>query len=320
MPTRLKVFSTRRLPRAVEQKLRKLTDIEFGDDEREYSADDLVSLAQNRDVLVVTLMEPVTAEVAGKLPETVRLVSTVSAGTDHLDVKALTARGIGVSNTPGAVTDTTAEIAMLLILGAARRAREGLAMVEQDKWRGWRPTQLLGLGLSGAKLGLIGCGRIGQAVATRAAAFGMEVHYHGPREVPGAEAKFHARLETMLELCDVVSLHCPSTPATRGLIDEEHLALCKPGVIIVNTARGDLVNDDALIAALKSGHVAAAGLDVFAGEPQLHATYRSLPNVFALPHLGTATEEARTAMGMLVVDNIVAHADGKPLPNAVKPR
>jgi lactate dehydrogenase-like 2-hydroxyacid dehydrogenase len=194
-----------------------------------------------------------------------------------------------------------------------------MALVQNDRWTGWRPTQLLGRGLAGSKLGLIGFGRIGQAVAERAKAFGMEVHYHGPREIAGAGAQFHARLETMLAISDFVSLHCPSRPETRGLIDREHLALCKPGAILVNTARGDLVDDDALVEALQSGHIAAAGLDVFAGEPRLHDGYRTLPNVFALPHLGTATEEARTAMGLLVVDNLRAFAAGAPLPNAVKP-
>lgn len=316
----LSVLATRRLPREVEAQLSTLCDFAPGDDGREYSADDLVAAAAGRDVLVVTLTEALPADVVARLPNSVRMVATVSAGTDHLAVKALTARGIAVSNTPGAVTDTTAEIAMLLMLGAARRANEGLTIIREDRWRGWRPTQLLGLGLSGARLGLIGFGRIGQAVAERSAAFGMEIYYHGPRPVEGASGSFHARLELLLEIADIVSLHCPSTAATRGLVNEDFLAMCRPGVIIVNTARGDLVDDDALIAALHRGHVAAAGLDVFAGEPAIHSSYRDLPNVFALPHLGTATNAARTAMGMLVVDNIRALADGNPLPNAVKPR
>lgn len=316
----LSVFATRRLPRAVEAHLSTLCDFSPGDDDRAYSADDLVVAAAGRDVLIVTLTEALPADVVARLPDCVRMVATISVGTDHLAVKALAERGIAVSNTPGAVTDTTAEIAMLLMLGAARRANEGLTLIREDRWRGWRPTQLLGLGLSGARLGLIGFGRIGQAVAARSATFGMDIHYHGPRPIEGADATFHARLESLLEIADVVSLHCPSTTVTRGLVNDDFLAMCRPGVIIVNTARGDLVDDEALIAALRSGHVAAAGLDVFAGEPAIHAVYRDLPNVFALPHLGTATNEARTAMGMLVVDNIRAFARGEPLPNAVKPR
>lgn len=317
---KLRAKATRRLPGRVEEILHGLTAFSRGDDHAAYTADDIVALAQDADVLIVTLTEKVSPDVAARLPDSVRLVATVSAGTDHLAVKALGERGIQVSNTPGAVTDTTAEIAMLLILGAARRANEGLSLVQQNRWKGWRPTQLLGLGMRGARLGLIGYGRIGQAVAARAAAFGCEIHYHGPRPVADAIGTYHERLETLLAVADIVSLHCPSTAQTRGLVNETFLAMCKDGVIIVNTARGDLIDDAALIAALHRGDVMAAGLDVFAGEPDIHPDYRGLPNVFVLPHLGTATHMARTEMGMLVVDNIRALAEGQPLPNAVKSR
>ena len=249
---------------------------------------------------MVTLLEKLTADVIAWLPKTVRMVATCSVGTDHIDLAAAKSRGLIVTNTPGAVVEATADIAFLLILAATRRASEGEAMVRSDTWPGWRPTQLLGMGLQGRRLGLVGFGGIGQAVARRALAFGMEVHWHGPGRSPAPTCRrrpYHARLEDLLALSDVLSLHAPSGPETRNLVNAETLALLPPGAVVVNTARGDLVDDDALITALKGGRLMAAGLDVYRGEPALDPRYRTLPNVALLPHLGTATLETRTGMG-----------------------
>lgn len=310
----------KRLPATVETALSERYRTTFGDDETLYTASEILARAEGCDALVVTLLEKLTADVIDWLPKTVRMVATCSVGTDHIDLAAAKSRGLVVTNTPGAVVEATADIAFLLILAATRRASEGEAMVRGDKWPGWRPTQLLGMGLQGRRLGLVGFGGIGQAVARRALAFGMEVHWHGPRPKSGPDlpkATFHARLEDLLAVSDVLSLHAPSGPETRNLVNAETLAQLPPGAVVVNTARGDLVDDDALIAALKGGRLMAAGLDVYRGEPALDPRYRSLPNVALLPHLGTATLETRTGMGMLCVDNLDAFFEGREPPNRV---
>jgi glyoxylate reductase len=310
----------KRLPPAVEAALTDRFVASLGDDETIYSADEIVGLAEGCDALVVTLLEKLTADVIARLPERVRMVATCSVGTDHIDLAAAKRRGLIVTNTPGAVVEATADIAFLLILGATRRASEGEAMVRGDTWPGFRPTQLLGMGLQGRRLGLVGFGGIGQAVARRALAFGMEVHWHGPRPKAGPDlpkATFHARLEDLLAVSDVLSLHAPSGPETRNLVNAETLALLPPGAVVINTARGDLVDDEALIAALKGGRLMAAGLDVYRGEPAIDPRYRTLKNVFLLPHLGTATLETRTGMGMLCVENLEAYFEGREPANRV---
>lgn len=310
----------KRLPATVETALTERYRTTFGEDETLYTASEILARAEGCDALVVTLLEKLTADVIAWLPKTVRMVATCSVGTDHIDLPAAKSRGLIVTNTPGAVVEATADIAFLLILAATRRASEGEAMVRTDTWPGWRPTQLLGMGLQGRRLGLVGFGGIGQAVARRALAFGMEVHWHGPRPKSGPDlpkATYHARLEDLLAVSDVLSLHAPSGPETRNLVNAETLAQLPPGAVVVNTARGDLVDDDALIAALKGGHLMAAGLDVYRGEPALDPRYRTLPNVALLPHLGTATLETRTGMGMLCVDNLDAFFEGREPPNRV---
>ncbi len=310
----------KRLPATVETALSERYRTTFGDDETLYTASEILARAEGCDALVVTLLEKLTADVIDWLPKTVRMVATCSVGTDHIDLAAAKNRGLVVTNTPGAVVEATADIAFLLILAATRRASEGEAMVRGDKWPGWRPTQLLGMGLQGRRLGLVGFGGIGQAVARRALAFGMEVNWHGPRPKSGPDlpkATFHAKLEDLLAVSDVLSLHAPSGPETRNLVNAETLAQLPPGAVVVNTARGDLVDDDALIAALKGGRLMAAGLDVYRGEPALDPRYRTLPNVALLPHLGTATLETRTGMGMLCVDNLDAFFEGREPPNRV---
>jgi len=269
----------------------------------------LAAHAEGADGLLVAPGNAVTADVIAALPASARVVATFSVGFEHIDLEAARARGLLVTNTPDVLTDATAEIALLCLLGAARRAGEGEALMRAGTWAGWTPTHLLGTQLSGKRLGLVGMGRIGQAVAHRARAFGMTIHYHNRRRLPPEReqgAVFHESLEAMLPECDMLSLHCPATPETTGLMNASRLALLPKGAILVNTARGTIVDDDALIAALRSGHLAAAGLDVYAGEPAGHPAYRTLPNTFLLPHLGSATVETRNAMGFRALDNLDA--------------
>jgi glyoxylate reductase len=242
------------------------------------------------------------------------MIATFSVGTDHIDIPAAKAKGIAVSNTPDVLTDATADIALLLMLGAARGAVWGDRMVRENRWGVPSPTSPLGFDVTGRRLGIIGMGRIGQAVAKRAKAFDMALHYHNRRQVDATlehGATFHAKLEGMLPHCDFLSINCASTPDTRALINERAIALLPQDAIVVNTARGEIVDDDALISALKSGRLAAAGLDVFKNEPNIDPRYRELENVFMLPHLGSATQNTRIAMGMKAVDNLEAFFRGE---------
>lgn len=225
-----------------------------------------------------------------------------------------------MTNTPGVLTDATAEVAMLLMLGAARRASEGERMIRSGTWSGWAPTQLLGLQLSGRRLGIFGMGRIGQAVARRARAFGMTIHYAGRRRLPPEEeqgALYHADVDDFLAHCDVLSLHCPATPETYHWLNAARIARLPDGAVVVNTARGSVIDDAALIDALRSGKVEAAGLDVFENEPALDPRYRDLSNTFLLPHLGSATVETRNAMGFKALDNLDAFFAGREPPDRV---
>lgn len=253
------------------------------------------------------------AQIIALLPASVRAIATFSVGFNHIDLHAARARRIVVTNTPDVLTDATADVAMLLMLGAARRAGEGEALMRARAWRGWAPTQLLGTHLGGKSLGIVGLGRIGTAVAKRAAAFGLQIHYLSktPKQIEGLALQHHCNESTFWPRCHFLSLHLPATAETRGFLNSQRLSCLPAGVIVVNTARGDVVDDDALIAALRSGHVAAAGLDVFAGEPHFRAEYALLPNTFLLPHLGSATFETRCAMGHRALDNLDAIFAGR---------
>ncbi len=265
--------------------------------------------------VLITPRDKMTATAIATLPASVKILATFSVGYDHIDVSAATARGLIVTNTPDVLTEATADIALLLILAASRRAREGEAMVREATWVGWNPMQLIGWQITGKRLGIVGMGRIGQALAHRARACGMQIHYHNRSRLPAdaeAGAIYHASLDSLLPMSDVLSLHAPASAETDRLMTAARIAALPRGAILVNTARGSLVDDDALIAALGSGHLAAAGLDVFAGEPNIDPRYRSLPNVFPLPHLGSATIETRTAMGMRALDNLAAVLAGRP--------
>lgn len=312
--TRPSILVTRKLPDDVEERLSRHFAARLNPQDRLYSADELAAAAKGFDGLLVTPAEKMTAQAIGRLPTSVRIIATFSVGFDHIDVPAAKARGIAVTNTPDVLTDATADIAMLLLLGAARGASWGERMVRDDRWTSWSPVHPLGHDVTGRRLGILGMGRIGQAMAKRARAFDMTIHYHGrSRLAPELEqgAVYHAGFEDMLPHCDFLSVHCASTPETRGLINEAAIVLLPRDAIIVNTSRGDVVDDDALIAALKSGRLAAAGLDVFRGEPNIDPRYRTLDNVFLLPHLGSATRQTRSAMGHRAVDNLEAFFAGK---------
>ncbi len=311
---------TRRLSPAVIERAGRDYDLDLNAEDKIMSSEELVARCQGKDALLVTLTEKFTPEVIAQLPASVRIIATYSVGYEHIDLQAAKARGIRVSNTPDAVTIATAEIAMLLILGSARRAPEGERLLRDKKWGGWQPMQLIGCRLDGKRLGIYGMGKIGQALAKRARAFDMEIHYHNRRRLSAAEeqgAIFHDTLDSMLAVSDVFSVNAPSTPETRGAINASVFAKLPRGAIVVNTARGDLINDDDLIAALKSGQVGYAGLDVFKGEPNIHEGYYGLENVFLLPHMGTSVIEARNEMGFAALDNIDAALAGGELPSAL---
>ncbi|RYY35119.1 MAG: D-glycerate dehydrogenase, partial [Sphingomonadales bacterium] len=251
-----------------------------------------------------------------------KLIANFGAGTDHIDLAAAAARGIMVTNTPGVFTDDTADIAMEMIIGLPRRVREGIALVRRGEWTGWTPTALLGVKLAGKTLGIVGMGRIGQAVAHRARAFGLAIAYHNRKRLPAAvESMFGARyvdtLDALMEEADIVTLHSPANAQSRQMIDARRIGLMKPGACLINTARGDLVDQDAMIAALEGGHLSGAGLDVYPDEPQVDPRLLALPNVMTLPHIGSATREGRAESGHKVIANIRAWADGHRPPDQV---
>jgi lactate dehydrogenase-like 2-hydroxyacid dehydrogenase len=316
--TKPKLLMTRVLSPAVIERARRDYDLDLNESDRIMRVDELVARCQGKDAALITLTEKFDAEVIGRLPAALRVIATYSVGFDHIDLAAARARGIRVANTPDAVTVATAEIAMLLILGSARRAPEGERLLHARLWGGWQPMQLIGQRLDGKRLGILGMGKIGRAVAKRARAFDMAVHYHnrrrlGPDEEQGAV--YHDTLESLLSSSDVLSINAPSTPETRGSIDAAALARLPRGAIVVNTARGDLIDDGDLIAALKSGQVSYAGLDVYKGEPNIHPGYYGLENAFLLPHMGTSAIEARNEMGFAALDNIDAVLAGREPPS-----
>ncbi len=308
------VLVTRKLPAEVETRLATLFDARLNPDDRGFDADSLVAACEGVAGVMPCHTERFDTEVIRRLPDSVRVIANVSVGVDHVDLEAARARGIVVTNTPEVLNDATIEIALLLMLGAARRAAEGERLVRSREWRDWSPAFMVGTQVTGKRLGIVGMGRVGQVMARRAGrGLDMQVHYHNRhRLAPELEhgATYHESLEEMLPVCDFLSLHCPATPQTRGLLDARRIALLPRGAIVVNTARGAVVDDDALIDALRSGHLAAAGLDVYNGEPGIDPRYRELWNTFLLPHIGSATRETRIAMGMRAVDNLEAVLGG----------
>jgi len=309
------VLVGRKLPAAVEGRLARDYQPRLNPDDRLYTADELLALSEGAAAIMPCHTEHLTAEVIAKLPASVRAICNYSVGVDHVDLAAAKARGIVVTNTPDVLSDATAEIAILLMLGAARRAGEGERLVRSATWKDWSPSFMVGRQVTGKRLGVVGMGRVGQVVARRARGFDMEIHYHNRRRLDAAAeagAVFHESLDSLLAASDVLSLNCPSTPESQGLLNAERIARLPDGAIVVNTARGALVNDEDLLAALGSGKVAAAGLDVYNNEPNIHPGYRELPNTFLLPHIGSATLETRDAMGFRALDNMDAIFAGKP--------
>jgi lactate dehydrogenase-like 2-hydroxyacid dehydrogenase len=317
-----RVLATRHFPADVEARLAASFDAVLNPEDRLYDGPALIKAAAGCDGIMCAAGDPLNAETVAKLPASVRMIATFSVGYEHVDVAAAAKRNIAVSNTPDVLTDATADIAMLCLLGAARRAHEGMTMLRTHHWVGWTPTQLMGVHVTGKRLGILGMGRIGQALADRARAFRMTIHYSNRTRLSAdleKGATFHANPDDMLAHCDFLSINAPMTAATRKWVNAERISKLPKGAIVVNTARGGVVDDDALIAALKSGRLAAAGLDVFDGEPKIHQGYYDLANAFLLPHMGSATTETRNAMGFKALDNLEAFLlRGQAPPDLVK--
>lgn len=309
MPTKPVLLVTRKLSPEVEARAARDYDARFNPEDRVWDSEELIARCQDVDAVLPCHSEHFTAAVIARLPARLRIIGNHSVGTDHVDLAAAKAHGIIVTNTPDVLSDATAEIAFLCLLGAARRGSEGDRMVREGRWDFWSPAFMVGRQITGKRIGIVGMGRVGQVMADRARGFGMQVHYHNrTRLSPDQEkgAVFHPTIESLLAVSDVLSLHCPATPATTGLINARTLALLPRGAILVNTARGALVDEEALVEALKSGQLFAAGLDVFRTEPGGNPEIAGLPNVFLLPHIGSATQETRLAMGFRALDNIDA--------------
>lgn len=313
---------TRRMPPLVHERARRDYDARLNLDDTLYDSAGLVKAAAGADAMLICPSDKITPELIERLPASLKIIACFTAGYDHVDIEAVRRRGLRLTNAPDRLTESTADITLLLMLGAARRAGEGEALMrEKGGWSGWHTLFMAGRDVHGRRLGIVGMGRIGRAVAKRARAFDMAIHYHNRTRLPPeleAGAIFHPTVESLLPVSDFLSLNCPLTAETRGLLNAARIALLPDGAIVVNTARGDVVDDAALIAALKSGKLAAAGLDVYKGEPgHIDPQYPKLANTFLLPHLGSATLETRTGMGMNALDNLDAFFAGKTPPNLV---
>jgi glyoxylate reductase len=298
----------------------ELLDVRLNADDSPFGPEQLAQAVRGCEILVPTVTDRIDADLLGRAGGALRLIASFGAGTDHIDLGAARAHGIAVTNTPGVLTDDTADLVMALILMTPRRLGAGERLLRDGEWRGWGPTDFLGTSLTGMKLGIIGMGRIGSAVARRARAFGMEIHYHNRRRLTAeaegeTEARWWAELDAMLGAVDMATVNAPYGPETHHLIDARRLGLMKPGAWLINAARGGLIDQEALIAALESGRLGGAGLDVYPEEPKVDRRLLAFPNAVLLPHMGSATIEARTAMGMKVVANIEAWIEGRELPD-----
>ncbi|MEJ2407781.1 MAG: D-glycerate dehydrogenase [Novosphingobium sp.] len=323
-PHRPRVIVTRRLLPVVEARMTELFDVTLNGSDTPMTRDQLGAAMQDCDVLVPTVTDSIDAGLIEQAGERLGLIASFGAGTEHIDVAAARARKIMVTNTPGVFTDDTADLTLALIILVSRRFSENVKVLREGQWAGWAPSAMLGHSLMGKTLGIVGMGRIGQAVAHRARAFGMEIRYHNRHRQPAAlENMFSARYEPDLDRltaeADILTLHCPKGPATVDLFDARRLSLMKPTACIVNTGRGQLIDEDALIAALSEGRIAGAGLDVFASEPQIDPRLLELPGLVAIPHLGSATYEGRGAAGERIIANIRFWVDGHRPPDMVLP-
>ena len=319
-----KVVVTRRLPATVENRMKELFDVELNKNDIPMSAKELAVAIGKADILVPTISDTIDSKLLARAGENLRLIASYGAGFDHIDIQTARQRGILVSNTPGVLTDDTADMTLALMLGVMRRFQEGASLIQKKSWDGWSPSAMLGTRLGGKRLGILGMGRIGSAVATRAKAFGMEINYHNRKKLhPALEAPsdaiFWENFESMLKEIDVLSINCPHTPSTFHMINGGRLSLMKESAFIVNTSRGEVIDENALARALKNKKLAGAALDVFEARKEVNPQLRDLPNVMLLPHMGSATDEARIEMGEKVIINIKTFIDGHRPPDQVVP-
>jgi lactate dehydrogenase-like 2-hydroxyacid dehydrogenase len=302
-----KLLIARKLRPVVEARAARDYDVVLNPDDKVFSQQELIAACRTVDAVLPCHSEHFSAEVIAAIGPGLKIIANHSVGTDHVDLAAAKAAGVVVTNTPDVLSDATAEIAILCMLGAARRGAEGDAMVRSGQWTFWSPAFMVGRQVTKKRFGVLGMGRVGQVTAERARGFGMEIHYHNRRRLPAHLEKgavFHDTLDSLLAVSDVLSLHCPATAENKGIINADTLARLPDRAIVVNTARGTLIDEAALVAALKSGKLFAAGLDVFHTEPGGNPALAALPNVFLLPHIGSATEETRDAMGFRALDNL----------------
>lgn len=321
---RLNVVVTRKLPEPVETRMRELFEVRLNESDRPMESDELAAAMAETDVLVPTVTDRIDEPLLARAGDRLKLIANYGAGFDHIDAAAAHRRGIVVSNTPGVLTEDTADMTMALILAVPRRLGEGVALMRSGEWRGWSPTAIMGRRIRGKRLGVLGMGRIGQAVARRARAFGLQIHYHNRKRLhEDIEAELEAThwesLDQMLARMDIVSVNCPHTPATFHLLSARRLDLMKPTAYIVNTARGEIIDENALTRKLVKGGIAGAGLDVFEHAPAPNPRLTTLPNVVLLPHMASATEEGRIEMGEQVILNIKSFADGGRPPDRIAP-
>ena len=301
-----KVFVARKLLRSNEKRMSEIWDAKLNSEDKVYSQSELIELSRDCDGILCSIVDKFDAETINKLSDKVKIISNFAVGFGNIDIKAAMNKNIIVTNTPDVLTDATAEIAILILLGAARRATEGRKWVDKKNWN-WSADFLMGKQLTDSRLGILGMGRIGQALAERAKSFGMKIHYHNRKKLPPNLEKgaiYHESLKSLISVSDFFSINCPTTEETKKIINEETLSYFLNGAVIINSARGDMIDDEAMINALKSGKVFALGLDVYNGEPDIHPQYLKLDNVFILPHLGSATEKTRFAMADLAISNI----------------
>ena len=301
-----KVLITRKLLKSNEERISKLWDAKLNLNDEIYSQNKLIELSKDCDGILCSIVDKIDEETINKLSDSVKIISNFAVGFGNIDIKAARTKNIIVTNTPDVLTDATAEIAMLLILGAARRASEAITWVRNKNWK-WSADFLIGKQLEGSRLGILGMGRIGRAVALRAKAFGMKIHYRNRSRLKAdleAGANYHDSIKSLFSVSDILSINCPATPETTNIINKETLEFFPKGAIITNSARGDMIDDEAMVQALISRRIFSLGLDVYKGEPNIHPGYLNQPNVFILPHLGSATIKTRTAMADLAIDNI----------------
>ena len=301
-----KILITRKLLRSNEEKAAKLWDVKLNSNDEVYSQKKLIELSQGFDGILSSLTDKIDEKVINSLPSSIKIISNFAVGFGNIDHEAAKKRNIAVTNTPDVLTDATAEIAMLLILGACRRANEGINYARKENWK-WSADFLIGKQLTGSRLGILGMGRIGRAVAKLAKSFGMEIHYRNRSKLnPELEmgAKYHENIKSLFSVSDVLSICCPATKETKDIINKETLEYFPSGAIITNVARGDMIDDEAMVQALINRKIYAIGLDVYKGEPKIHPGYLNQPTAFILPHLGSSTKKTRTAMANLAIDNI----------------